>query len=413
MTTFRFSSDDSFHYEILRSLALSRNYGSDLAECLAILPKIKPGDFDSWYQEWHDLALRVLSTIDESKLASYSPITLKDVYFRASHYFFMSDFFLHGNPSDPRSDQAFELWREYFDKANAHLSIPGKHVTVRSAEGGFDVPAIFYRAAEASSSNPRPTVIVGGGFDSNMEELLHSIGFPILERGYNVVLYEGPGQPALVHKQHVGFIPEWERAVTPIVDYIFEHNTDELPYVDTTKIGLLGYSLGGYLSARAAAFEPRLAAVMCIDGVWSMGDAFKFAFPECVTALEQGDEKAFNAIFEEVSPQSTTNLRWFHDHLKFSFCETNGYEAAQRSMKMSLDGVADKIKMPAFIGEAQHDQFFLGQPAKVAQAIGTNATLFPFTDEQAAGAHCQTGAGVYLVQTVMEWFARVIGEKKQ
>ena len=249
---FRFSEDESFHYEFLRSLALTRNYGSDISECLQILPNIKPGDFEDWYREWHNLALRVLSTIDESKLSSYSPVTLKDVYFRASHYFFMSDFFLHGNPSDPRSDEAFGLWRKYFDKANALLPIPGQHVTLRTGHG-FEVPVLIYRAPQASASNPRPTLIIGGGFDSNMEELLHVSGFPALERGYNVILYEGPGQPTLIHKQHVGFIHDWEKAVTPIVDYIFERQKDELAFIDTTKIGLFGYSLGGYLSARAAA----------------------------------------------------------------------------------------------------------------------------------------------------------------
>ncbi|MCJ1325369.1 hypothetical protein MMC10_002032 [Thelotrema lepadinum] len=408
---FQFFDDHSFHYEFLRSLALTRNYGSDITECLQIIPNIKPGDFEDWYREWHNLALRVLSTIDKSKLNSYSPVTLRDVYFRASHYFFMSDFFLHGNPSDPRSDKAYELWREYFDKANALLPIPGQHVTLHT-DHGFDMPVIIYRAPEASASNPRPTLILGGGFDSNMEELLHVFGFPAFERGYNVVLYEGPGQPTLIHKQHVGFIPDWEKAVTPIVDYIFEHESGELSFIDTSKIGLLGYSLGGYLAARAAAFEPRLAAVICIDGTWSLGEAFSNAFPEGESALDQGDEQKYNAIFDSVSPTSPTTKRWMHDHLKFSFCTTSGYEAAQRARKMDLTGVANRIQVPVLIGEAEEDQFFGGQPAKVQQAIGQKATLVKFTAEQGAQNHCQSGAGVYLNQTVMEWFAKVIGEGK-
>ena len=409
---FQFFADLSFHYEFLRSLALTRNYGSDLSECLQIIPAISPGNFEDWYREWHDLALRVLSTIDETKPNSYySPVTLRDVYFRASHYFFVSDFFLHGDPKDPRSREAYGLWRKYFDKANALLPVPGQHVTLRTGHG-FDVPVMIYRASQASASKPRPTLILGGGFDSNMEELLHVFGFPALERGYNVVLYEGPGQPTLVHKQHVGFIHDWEKVVTPIVDYIFENKTDELSFIDTKKIGLLGYSLGGYLAASAAAFEPRLAAVICIDGIWSFGDALMKVFTDCETALQQGDESNFNASFDKVSPESPTSQRWLHDHLKFSFCTTSGYEAVRRAQKMSLSGVADKIKMPALIGEAAGDRLFVGQPARVAQAIGQNATLVRFTAEQAAEVHCQPGAGVYLNQTVMEWFAEVVGEKK-
>lgn len=193
----RLYEDANFHYKAIRSLVLTAHYGSDLAETLAILPNIRPGNFEDWYREWHSLALRVLSTIDETRLDSYSPVTLRDVYFRVSHYFYISDFFLHGNPSDPRGHEAFRLWRTYFDKANACLEVPGIHAKVHSRTGGFDMPLIIYRARQTAADSPRPTLILGGGFDSNMEELLHAIGFPALERGDNVVLYEGPGQPTL------------------------------------------------------------------------------------------------------------------------------------------------------------------------------------------------------------------------
>jgi len=410
MAMWQLSEDPSFHFEILRSLALTRNYGGDVAETLSTIAKIKPGDFEDWYREWRNLALRVLSSIDEAKLSSYSPVTLRDVYFRASHYFFMSDFFLHGNPSDPRGKEAYDLWRLYFDKANALLAIPGQHVSLPTGHG-FEIPLIIYRASQASASTPRPTLILGGGFDSNMEELFHVFGFPALERGYNVILYEGPGQPTLLHQQKVGFIHDWEKVVTPIVDYVSAHQTDDLSFIDATKMGLVGYSLGGYLAARAAAFEPRLAAVICIDGVHNFGETCLNILPECRTAWEQGDEKAFNDAFLTTSACPNTQRRWVHDHVKFSFASDSGYEIVQRAMKMTLTGIGKNIKMPAFIGEAEHDIFFLGQPARVAREIGPNATLVQFGSDQAAGSHSQCGAGVYLNQRVMEWFATVIGER--
>lgn len=402
------NEDKNFHYEAIRALARARTFSADIAEVLSILDRIKPGDFNSWYDEWYGLAMRVLSTIDENRPEAYSPVTLRDIYFRVSHYIFVSDFFLHGNPNDPRIGKCYEEWRMYFDKANALLPIPGVHATVKS-QYGFEMPIITYRAPEASSTNPRPTVILGGGFDSNMEELLHVFGFPALERGYNVIIYEGPGQPTLLHKEKKGFIVEWERAVTAIVDYILENSKSELSFIDTSKIGLLGYSLGGYLAARAAAFEPRLAALICIDGVWSVSECFEKAIPQCKPALESGDKAALTEIFESISDKDTTNLRWIHDHCKYSFQSTDIPEIFERSAKMTLEGIVDRIEMPAFIGDAEADIFFQGQPPRVAKAIGSNATLFPFTNEQAAGAHCQSGAFAYLNQAVMEWFAGVVG----
>lgn len=280
----QFHEDDNFHYEAIRAIALTRYFGADISEVLSTLPSIHAGNFDDWYREWHSLALRVLSTVDESKPESYSPITLRDVYFRASEYFFVSEFFLHGNPSDPRSDAAYKLWRRYFDLANEQLPIPGKRDMIPTKDG-FDVPIMVFRTPEASESNRRPTIIVGGGFDSNHEETMHVFGFSALERGFNVVLYEGPGQPALLHKQKQGWIPKWEEVVTPVVDHLIAgQKSGDLAFVDTENLGLIGHSLGGYLSERAAAFEPRLAALMAIDGVWSFEDCCLKVFTDCESA---------------------------------------------------------------------------------------------------------------------------------
>jgi hypothetical protein len=40
----------------------------------------------------------------------------------------------------------------------------------------------------------KPTLIAHGGFDSTLEELYASAAAPALERGYNCLTFEGPGQ---------------------------------------------------------------------------------------------------------------------------------------------------------------------------------------------------------------------------
>lgn len=406
---FSLSEDPNFHYETLRSIGLVRYMGGDIGEQLNLIPKIKPGDLESWYREWRALAGRVLAQIDEDNLDKHSDVTIRDVFFRASHYFFVSDFFLHGNIDDPRLRENFDLWRRYYDLANSRLDIPGEHVLL-DTPSGFKVPLTIYRAAKASADRPRPTLLVGGGFDSNYEESMHTFGFPALERGYNVVLYEGPGQPTLLHTQKVGFIHDWERAVTPIMDYLFEHQKDTTAFIDPNKVGLIGLSLGGFLSLRAAAFEPRLAAVIAIDGVYSFLECGLGAAPELVGPWENGDSEAFNAAFEALGQDASTNRRWIHDHIKFSFQEKDPWKLFQTVAKMDLsDGVAQRIKMPAFIGEAEGDLFFGDQPQRVAREIGPNATLVKFGTDQAASAHVQSGANAYLNAKIGDWFAGIVG----
>ena len=80
-----------------------------------------------------------------------------------------------------------------------------------------------------------------------------------LERGYNVVLFYGPGQGTTLFQRGIGLRPDWERVITPIVDHLHQR-----PDVDTRRIALIGSSFGGELVVRAAAFEKRIAAV-CSD----------------------------------------------------------------------------------------------------------------------------------------------------
>ncbi|MEI8083228.1 MAG: hypothetical protein WCI74_15430, partial [Actinomycetes bacterium] len=41
-----------------------------------------------------------------------------------------------------------------------------------------------------------------------------------LQRGYNVVLFEGPGQMSLLFKRHIPFTPEWNKVIGPILNWV-------------------------------------------------------------------------------------------------------------------------------------------------------------------------------------------------
>lgn len=154
---------------------------------------------------------------------------------------------------------------------------------------GFDVPAIFYRAGE----QPAPTVLICSGFDGSQEELWHHYGMPVLERGWNVLTFEGPGQPTVRREQKLGFIHDWERVVTPLVDHALTR-----PEVSKHQLALVGTSMGGYLAARAAAFEHRLAATILIDGVADMFPSFAASLPKEVLALldDEKNRERFDAV---------------------------------------------------------------------------------------------------------------------
>ncbi|MEJ7842598.1 MAG: alpha/beta fold hydrolase [Rubrobacter sp.] len=87
-----------------------------------------------------------------------------------------------------------------------------------------------------------------------------------VERGYHVLTFDGPGQPAALHLDGLVFRPDWENVVSPVLDWLLAR-----PEVDPARVSLLGVSMGGLLAPHAAAFEHRLAACVAVDGVYDLG----------------------------------------------------------------------------------------------------------------------------------------------
>ena len=124
------------------------------------------------------------------------------------------------------------------------------------------LPGYFFRPGD--SGKPRPTLIVNCGYDSTAEESYLEVAAAALQRQYNCLTFEGPGQGPLIREQQIPFRHDWEKVITPVVDYLLTRSD-----VEPTQITLMGISIGGYLAPRAAAFEHRLAAVIANDGLFS------------------------------------------------------------------------------------------------------------------------------------------------
>lgn len=397
---FRLSSDESFHFEILRSLSHARYYGADINEVLGVASRIEAGKFESFSNEFNRLADRVYAQANEINSQKY-PVSARDAYFRASTYFRAADFYLHGNPDDPRIMDLWEKQTEAFDKALKLLPNPGERVTLKGS--GFDIPGIFYPAS--NDSHAKATIIMGTGYDGAQEELMHDSGFAALERGYNVMTYEGPGQPSVRRYQNLGFITDWEKVVTPVVDYLYTRSD-----VDTTRIGLMGNSMGGWLALRAAAFEHRIACVIANDGVYDLGEAYTKSMPHGMQhLLDSGDHTKMDQAIREAlkNPKAPAQMRWGIEQGVWSFNVDSPSAFMKKTKPMTLEGLENNITCPVWVGWAEHDQFFEGQPQQVKKALGDKAVLVKFTKEDSADHHCHVGATVLLAQRIFDWFEEV------
>jgi hypothetical protein len=395
------SSDGDFQFELVRQLGVASYGGADIGEVLTAAANILPGDFESWYCQFNILANRVLQQGQAIDVKQF-PVSVRDTMFRAASYFSSADFYLHGNQSDPRIITLWETMQAAFNISLSLLPIPGRRVNVQA--DGFYIPCIFYKAGQ--DQKPRPTLIIGGGYDKGQEELYHSMAKAALERGWNAITYEGPGQASPRRYQNLTFIPQWEKVITPVVDYL-----ETLPEVDTSALSLIGISFGGILAARASAFERRLTSVVCLDGIYDFGTEFLALFPPEVSALlKTGNATKFDATMNAFrnSPEASTAIKWFLDQGLWAWKTTSYFDLITQFQAYTLVDIIDQIPGPVFVGDAQDDLFLKGSGALLASHLGNRAHYYLFKTAYGDGEHSGIGAWVFQNQVVMDWLKPIL-----
>jgi len=402
--------DPEFAFELTRTLAATYSGEADIGECLATASRIQEGDFESWYSEWNQTADHFRAEGDKGLAAGHT-VTARDAYYRSATYYRTAEFFLHGNPSDPRIVETWGKSRKAFRDALALDTVPYEIVAIPYEN--TTLPGYFYKVDTTGIA--RPLLIVQTGFDGCQEEL-HPYAMEGLKRGYNVLTFEGPGQGEVIRVQHLPFRADWENVITPVVDYAVSRQD-----VDSGRIALWGISLGGYLAPRGAAYEHRIAALVADAGTYDVGQmilkGMKKAGGPVANMTEQGlrawlltDPAAYNEGVRQAMAEDT-GTRWLNENGMFVFNAGSPALFSARWMDMSLEGSAEKIRCPTLVTSGATDHFDPG--AIQAQALYDHLTcekdLMVFSDEYGAGSHCQLGAFAQSFGAKFDWLDGKMG----
>ena len=393
-----FSDDAQFWFETQRMFGADEYGGASFGEVLATSSQIKAGDYDSWYDAWNGIADRIAKEGD-AQLSRGHRTSARDSLLRASNYYRCSEFFLHANPKDARVARAFKRSVEcyqacaaLFDPPIEPVEIPYEHTTL---------PGYVHRVD--GSAHRRPLIIMHTGFDGSAEEMHFSGARAAVERGYNVLVFDGPGQFGPIHREGLAFRPDWEKVVTPVVDFALKQRG-----VDSKRVALMGASMGGELAPRAAAFEPRLAACIANDGLYDYAAPFFAAVPAAhrgvvMAMLKDGPAPALDPMLEGAMRASPT-ARWSFIHGMYSFGAPSPSAYMHLALAYTLkDGIAERIRCPTLVCDAEADLFFKGQPQQLYDHLTCKKTLMSFSSEDGAGAHCEVGAGRYAFARIFDW----------
>src|ERR687886_1505498 len=223
-----FFRDDDFEFTMLLALGATYYKGADVGECLSTAASIKSGDYEGWYQSWLATAHRVRGFAEESADAGYQA-SAREAFLRASTYYDTAAFFLDGASDPSRFLPTWKAHRECFDEAAARFDPPFERVEIPYED--TTLPGYMFKVDD--SGQPRPLLILNNGSDGTVTDMYLVGGAAALERGYNALTFDGPGQGAALFLQGMYFRPDWEKVVTPVVDFALR-----LPEVDPERIAI-------------------------------------------------------------------------------------------------------------------------------------------------------------------------------
>lgn len=410
---FALFGQEDLDFEALYALG-SAGVTAETGEVVAAVDQVNSAAAGASYQGFYDafiaMANRLKSEADEA-LAAGHRVTARSRYLRSSSYYDQALFFVLAT-STPDAEESVYLAQEGAWSAAAALAEPRWEQVEIPYEGSF-LPGWFLKTPVATG--PRPTVIINNGSDGQNVDLFAFGGAAALERGWNALIFEGPGQGSMLFVRKEPFRPDWEAVITPIVDYL-ETRRD----VDPRRIALTGWSEGGELVARAAAFEHRLAAVVTDPGSVDVYEAF----PEDLRKIAEGTEAEVNRTWDEVIAPGATPAQQFTlkkrleiysaealEQARAGQVPTDWYGLSRRIQEFQVRDVAGRITSPVLIVDYEGEQFYPGQAKELEGLLTAPNAYVKLTAATGSQYHCAPMAPQRRNEVVFDWLAETLDQR--
>jgi pimeloyl-ACP methyl ester carboxylesterase len=332
---------------------------------------------------WADLTDQLVGQAEDAEKAGHTR-TAGQLYFRASNYLAQAERMLAH--SDPNRIPTYKRLLELAQKAFALHSPSVSRVEIPYE--GTTLPAYF---SQAPGDGRAPVIILVNGLDSTKEHMYSSNHWEELAaRGISCLMLDQPGTGEALRLQGLPARIDTEAWAGAAVDYL-ETRDD----VDAARIGIVGWSLGGYYSPRAAAFEKRLAL--------------------CVAWGANHDWGAVQRRRKEREGERPVPHYW--EHVLWVW----GKQGSEQDLDAFLDfaddvhlnGVVENITVPFLIAHGANDRQI---PVEMAHRSYEQAVNSPkrelrvFTPEEGATEHIGLDHLPYVSTFIADWVADTFAE---
>ncbi len=373
--------DVEMDFQLLRSLGADAAGGGAAGELLVTAKGIADGSPASWSAAFLALAER-LEADGNTRLERGHKVSAMESLLRSSAYFRAAEYY--GDPSAPETAQTGMKCRDVFLKGMQLAAWKTESVLIPFGRENDFLPGYFITPSRGSGR--RKTLLAQSGFDGTAEEMYFAIGKAALERGYNVLLFEGPGQTGKrrFHPNST-FVPDTAPALRAVMDFALAR-----PEVHPGKIALYGASFGGYFALSGAVGDPRLGAVIANSPLIDAQEHFFAGMGPQFVAMFQSQ----NLTAEEIRAMPEEELPAKYKFSLLNLCARYG----KPSVKETFDVMRDfrlredqlrSLKMPALGLVSESEGTVPMAQARRFAELAPRAALHIFTEESGANIHCQ------------------------
>ncbi|HEV7652600.1 MAG TPA: prolyl oligopeptidase family serine peptidase [Actinophytocola sp.] len=368
--------------------------GADAGEVLSTISTVKPKDRAGWFAAWVALGDRIAGVAASSAKRGHR-VSAARAYLRAANYYAVAVNSIDGLDGTERLLPTFRAHRAAWDGFVANTHWPVERVDIPYE--GASMPGWFFHPDAAGTA--RPALVLNNGSDGALSGCWCEAAEGGLERGYNVLMFDGPGQQSMLFERDIPFRHDWENVLTPVVDHLSARDD-----VDAARIALYGVSQAGYWVPRALAFEHRFAAAIADGGVVDVSRSWLEHIPHRLLSMyEKGDREKFDkemAFGMRLPGGRSARETWDFRARPYG---VSGYSTVLDEVsKYTVRDVAARITTPLLVTDPDGEQFFDGEPAELASLV-PGAILARLTQEEGASYHCQPMARELTEQRMYDW----------
>ncbi|RGE19296.1 S9 family peptidase [Leucobacter sp. wl10] len=391
-----FSANPDYDFEIRAAVGRTAAGAGSPGEILAATEGVRRKDHEGWFEAWSGLGDRTAAVAAEAAGKGHR-VSAAEAYLRASAYYSVAVNALSALDDTDRLQPMFARQQRAWEGFLAHTSANATAIEIPYEAGSL--PGIFFRASGGTDpAQTAPTLIAVNGSDGSMAGIWSECVEPALKRGYNAVVFDGPGQQSRLFEENIPFRPDWEHVLTPVLDAVLAFDG-----VDAERVAVYGVSQGGYWVARALAFEHRFAAAITDPGIVDVSTSWTTHLPHgLLKQLDDGDVEKFDremALGLKFSPETARTWRF-----RARPYGTTGYGETIRAVRAyTVADVASRITTPLLILSPENEQFWPGQAEQLAALAPSVSTVIRFTAAEGADGHCQPLARAVTAQRMFDW----------